>query len=300
MAKNNRQFREFLRYEVNLNQVRLHRLQVSVRDVNRHLKSDLPGYQRIDRQGSYGLDTLVKPVNDDDEYDADIQVVMNPNPNWMAGDYLDALGQTLARNANFTDKIQHGTRCVTLNYAGDFHLDVVPRVTRDQGHYICNRETNCFEETDGIGYRNWFAGKSRITRVNLKRVVRLLKYVRDRQHNYVAKSILLTTIAGNAIRPADQGTESVRTVANTLTTVLTRLDDYLQRHPEMPEIKNPVLPSEDFNRHWDQTWYAYFRERVHSHARIAQEALASPSIEDSIRIWRRLFDNDFGKGRVRA
>lgn len=82
MTKNNRQFREFLRYEVNLNQ---DRLQVSVRDVNRHLKGNLPGYQRIDRQGSYGLDTLVKPVNDDDEYDADIQVVMNPNPNWRAG-----------------------------------------------------------------------------------------------------------------------------------------------------------------------------------------------------------------------
>ena len=300
MAKNNRQFREFLRYEVNLNHDRLQRLQVSVRDVNRHMSSNLPGYQRIDRQGSYGLDTLVKPVNEDDEYDADIQVVMNPNPNWKARDYLDALCETLARTGNFADKIELGTRCVTLNYARDFHLDVVPRVTRGQGHYICNREANCFEETDGTGYRNWFSEQSRITRVNLKRAVRLLKFVRDRQHNYVAKSILLTTLAGKAIHSSDQGTESVRTVANTLTTVLTRLDSYLQRHPAMPEIKNPVLPSEDFNRHWDQERYTYFRERVHSHARIAQEALASPSIEDSIRIWRRLFGNDFGKGRVRA
>ena len=78
MTKNNRQFREFLRDEVNLNQDRLHRLQISVRDVNRHMKSHLTGYQNIDRQGSYGLDTLVKPVNEDDEYDADIQVVIEP------------------------------------------------------------------------------------------------------------------------------------------------------------------------------------------------------------------------------
>ena len=153
----------------------------------------MPGYQRIDRQGSYGLDTLVKPVNEDDEYDADIQVVMNPNPNWRARDYLDAVADTLSRENNFVDKIVLSNRCVTLNYARDFHLDVVPRVTRQGGHFICNREKNCFEETDGTGYRDWFTDKSRITRVNLKRVVRLLKYVRDRQDNYVAKSILLTT-----------------------------------------------------------------------------------------------------------
>lgn len=295
MTKNNRQFREFLRYEVNLNQDRLHRLQVSVRDVNRHLKSNLAGYQRIDRQGSYGLDTLVKPVNEDDEYDADIQVVMNPNPNWKARDYLEALCETLSFEHNFVDKIELSNRCVTLNYAGDFHLDVVPRVTKRGEHFICNRDKNCFEKTDGTGYRDWFAGKSRITRVNLKRAVRLLKYVRDRQHNYVAKSILLTTLAGNVIHSSDRGTEAVRTVANTFTTVLTRMDRYLQQRPTMPEIKNPVLPSEDFNRHWNQDRYDYFRERVHSHARIAQQALASPSIDDSITRWRRLFGEDFGR-----
>ena len=220
---------------------------------------------------------------------------MNPNPNWEAKDYLEALGDTLARNDNYADKIRLRTRCVTLHYAGHFHLDVVPRITEEDTHFICNRETNCFEPTDGTGYRDWFSDKSRITNVNLKRVVRLLKYIRDRQDNYVAKSILLTTLAGNAIRPSDRGTESVRTVANTLTTVLTRMDSYLQRYPTMPRIENPALSSEDFNRHWDQDRYAYFRDRIHSQVEIAREALASPSIEDSIRIWRRLFGEAFGR-----
>ena len=103
--KLNRRFRKFLRDEVNLNQDRLRRLHTSVRDVNRYLRGQLAGYQRIDRQGSYGLDTLIKPVRDDDEYDADIQVVMNPNPNWGARDYLQALRDTLAENPNYSDKI---------------------------------------------------------------------------------------------------------------------------------------------------------------------------------------------------
>ena len=88
-------------------------------------------------------------------------------------------------------------------------------------------------------------------------------------------------------------------MANTLTTVLTRMDDYLQQYPNMPRIENPVLPSETFNRHWNQDRYAYFRERVHSHADVAQRALATASIEDSIAIWRRLFGDDFGKGRLK-
>ena len=296
--KLNRRFREFLRDEVNPNRERLGRLYVGVRGVKRHLESSLRGYQRIDRQGSLGLDTLIKPVRDDDEYDADIQVVMNPTPNWEPRDYFQALSETLAQNGNYADKIRLGTRCVTLDFAGNFHLDVVPRITEDGTHLICNRETNCFEPTDGTGFRDWFSDKSRITKVNLKRVVRLLKYLRDRQDNYVAKSILLTTLAGNAIRSTDQEEESVRTVADTLTTVLTRMDRYLQRNPTVPRIENPAMSSEDFNRHWDQDRYGYFRDRIHSHAAIAQEALASPSVEDSLRIWRRLFGEAFGKRRV--
>ena len=298
MAKNNRQFREFLRNDVNLNQDRLRRLQVSVRDVNNYLSRRLHGYQNIDRQGSYGLDTLIKPLRDEDEYDADIQVVMNPDRVWKPRDYLLRLRDTLAQNENYADKIRLHRRCVRLDYIGQFHLDVVPRVTRQGGHYICNGETNEFEVTDGTGYRDWFADRSRITKANLKRVVRLLKYVRDRQDNYVAKSILLTTLAGNSIRDADQGTEAVRTVANTLTTVLTRLDRYLQRRPEIPEIKNPALPSETFNRHWSPERYEYFRERIHAHSQITRDALATPSIDDSITKWRRLFGEGFGGGRT--
>ena len=56
---------------------------------------------------------------------------------------------------------------------------MVPRVTEDGTHLICNQTTNRFEPTDGTGFRDWFSDKSRITKVNLKRVVRLLKYLRD-------------------------------------------------------------------------------------------------------------------------
>ena len=294
MAKNNEQFADFLRDEVNLNQSRLDRLETSAGAVNAYLKENLTGYQNMERQGSYALGTLIKPVDDNDEYDADIQIPMNPNPAWEAKDYILATNRTLAGNKTYSDKLRLKTRCVTVDYAGDFHLDVVPRVTIDGKHYICNRTDNKLEETDGNGYREWFNEKNRITGGNLKRVVRLLKYLRDHKNSFTAKSILLTTLAGNAIRASDAGTEAVRTVADTLVTILSRMDDYLQRHPNMPEIKNPALPSENFNRHWDQRKYANFRNRVQSYARTAAQAKAEPSAERAIKLWQELFGDSFG------
>ena len=296
MTKNNKDFQEFLRDEVNLNQGRIDRLTRGVRGVNGCLKDNLKGYQNMERQGSYALGTLIKPVDDNDEYDADIQIVMNPNPQWQPKDYVNEIHRTLRQNKNYADKLRLKTRCVTVDYAGDFHLDVVPRVTINGKHYICNRADDRFEETDGTGYREWFNEKNRITGGNLKRVVRLLKHLRDHKNSYTVKSIMLTTLAGYVIYPRDEGTEAVRTVADTLATVLTRMDNLLQSHPNMPTVQNPVLPSENFNRHWTQNQYANFRNRVHSQAQTARRAKAEESGEKAVKIWQKLFGTNFGRG----
>ena len=72
MAKSNGDFQDFLRDYVNLNDTRLDRLKSGVRGVNGHLKEHLTGYQKMEPQGSYAFRTLIKPVDDNDEYDADI------------------------------------------------------------------------------------------------------------------------------------------------------------------------------------------------------------------------------------
>ena len=277
---------------VDLDQIRLDRLETAVGAVNGYLKKSLAGYQKMERQGSYALGTLIEPVDHNDEYDADIQVVMIPNLQWEPKDYVLAINQALAANKTYADKLRLKTRCVTVTYAGDFHLDVVPRVTINGKNYVCNRIDNKFEETDGNGYREWFNEKNRISGGNLKRVVRLLKYLRDHKNSFTAKSVLLTTLAASTIEASDEGTEAVNTVADTLVTVLSRMNNYLHQHPNMPEIKNPVLSTENFSRHWDQRKYANFRNRVQAYAQMAKQMKNDPSAEKAIELWQELFGDD--------
>ncbi len=290
-----RQFRLFLRDEVNPNMERVSRIRSGIHGVKNHLRRELDGFQKIDRQGSLSLDTLIKPVHEEDEYDADVQIVMNPQDGWQPRDYLGAVHEALAKNPNYRDKLELGTRCVTIRFANNFSMDVVPRITRGDTHKVCNGVDNRFEETDGKHYHNWFHEKSRVTNVNLKRAVRLLKYLRDRESNYIAKSIMLTTLAANAIQTDDRGQDSVRSVASTLTTVLTRMDSYLQRQQRKPKVRNPVLGSETFDRHWDDAQFEILKESINRYAGIASDALACPSIRDSIVRWRRLFGSGFGR-----
>ena len=298
MAKNNADFGNFLRDHVNINQSRLDGLHDRVKAVTKYLKNNLHGYQGMEPQGSLALRTIIKPVKEYDEFDADIQVVMNPNSAWEPKDYLQEVYDTLKQNKNYEDKLELKTRCVRIKYAGDFHMDLVPRITENGNHYIFNRIENEKEVTDGNGYREWFNQKNSITDGNLKRVVRLLKFHRNHKRTYSVASVLLTTLVGETIRESDEGTESVRTTADTLVTVLTRMDKFLQRHTYMPEIRNPVLPEEEpLTRHWDQRKYANFRERVHAHTKIAGDALKEKSPEKGIAEWQKLFGEDFARGR---
>ena len=153
-------------------------------------------------------------------------------------------------NGTYKDIVHRHTRCVKLEYKGEIHLDIVPCITKPDGkQYICNNKTQEFEITDGTGYREWFNGKSRITDGNLKKVTRLLKFLRDHKGNFKAKSILLTTLIGRTVEDEDDA-DDFKNVPDGLKTVSNRINDFLQENPQRPEIFNPALPEEEFTRDW--------------------------------------------------
>ena len=167
-------FRDFLANEVNLNQTRLDTLNSAVLAATGYLSKHLDSYTSIERQGSYALRTIIKPVNGR-EFDADVLLYMEYDKYKEPKEYINELYTCLKENKNYEDKVHRRTRCVYIDYAGDFHLDIVPCVTQEQNQYVCNNKNNEFEPTDGTGYRDWFNDKTKITNGHLKRITRLLE-----------------------------------------------------------------------------------------------------------------------------
>ena len=297
--KNKRYFNKFLSDHVNLNQTRLDRLTRSLDAVEDLLKKELTGYRKVSKQGSYAHKTIIKPVKDNDEFDADILVFIRDdhfNPGEFKEDYVNLVYQMFKDSGTYEDKVNLNTRCVTIDYADDFHLDVVPCIEHGDTRYICNRKDETYEKTDGDGYKSWLIKKNEIVGGNnLRKTTRLLKFLRDHKDNFRVKSILLTTLLGEQISDADKNSNKFEDLPTTLKTLFNRINDFLQKNSSTPVIKNPVLSEEDFNRHWDFKAYSNFRDKFGVYTRKINEASCEEDPNKSVEKWRKLFGPEFGQ-----
>ena len=293
-------FQDFLSEEVNLNKTRLQKLNSSSSAVDTFLSGNLDLYEKTERQGSYGLKTIIKPVGTR-EYDADQLLYMTYDEDKEPKDYINNVYDCLKGNDNYKDKVHRRTRCVYIDYAGDFHLDLVPCITQqdwftqEEKYFICNNKENEFELTDGTGYRDWFNEKTKITNGDLKRVTRLLKFLRDHKRNFSVKSILLTTLIGNSVYSSDEWGEDFKDIPTSLKTISNRINNFLQANISMPKICNPVLSTESFTRHWDQDKYSNFREKFNIYNDKINNAFDATDHNTSVKKWREVFGDNFGE-----
>lgn len=299
-------FDTFLRDVVNLNQSRIDLLEERAEAIETFLSnSDFkPRIWRYSRQGSWAVKTIIKPPSGKD-FDADSLVFVDAVDGWTPKDYIEDLYRVFRGSDRYKALVRRGTRCVTIDYANDFHLDLVICIRLKNGNYVwlvvCNRSTDQYELTDGEGFADWFAGRNGVTGGSvLRKVARLIKYLRDIKGTFSAKSVLLVTLLGLMV---EDWHKEVRDhyypdVPTGLKTIVGLLDDWLQARPSMPTVSNPALPSEDFNRHWDQDKYETFRDKIHQYREWIDDAYNETDRDESIAKWRRVFGDDFAKGEV--
>ena len=144
--------------------------------------------------------------------------------------------------------------------------------------------------------QKWLADKNSITGKNrLRKVTRLLKFLRDHKNNYSIKSILQTTLLGNCVDDSDKNSSEFSDLLQALKTLSNRVNDFLKDNQEMPAIQNPSLPREDFNRNWDETKYRNFREKFDLYNTRINEAFEEKDHNESVKLWRKLFGDNFGE-----
>ncbi len=291
-------FKDFLENEVNLNATRLSRLNASVNAVTNFLRgSDMFATYFGDTisQGSYAHRTIIRPVQDYEDFDADILFFLDEVSGWEAKDYVQNLYTCLRGSPVYRDKVSRKTRCVTVNYAGDFHIDVVPFLARHEKRYVTNRHENNYEETNPEGYNDWLEEKHRTSNYHLVKVIRLVKYLRNYKKSFDVKSVVLNVLLGGRVNDAALLAEPncYADVPTTLRTVMNRLSEYVHVNVIMPTILDPSGTGENFGDRWDQDKYSNFRAQIIRYAEWIDDAYLEQDKPESVRKWRKIFGDAF-------
>lgn len=291
-----------LKNTVNLSQFKLDTLNNRVDAVYKALKADPQvGPYIIGKtpQGSWAHRTIINPVGDN-EFDADFMLDMEENPDWAESPktYIDEVYAALHRHSLYSG-MPHSRkcRCVRLVYANSMHLDIVPHVNLADGReVIVNRDVDEWEQTNPQGFTDWMMQKDNTANGNLRRVIRLMKYLRDHKNSFTGtRSILITTLLGEQVTNLqtllDPGYYS--NVPTTLLHVVKDLDDWLQARPVKPSIADPSGSGVTFDHRWEQPTYSYFRDRIHAHAAEIEEAYNEPDKDRSVALWQDIFGDGF-------
>lgn len=297
------QFNDFLQDTVNLNQTRFNQLESSIGAVQRFLSGSSwePKIIRYASHGSWAHKTIIKPV-EDASFDADLLVYVDPVDEWEPKQYINSLYEVFRASAAYSDKVRKSSHCITIEYAGERKIDIAPCIkerTYSDFYEVCNRNSNEFEESRPGDYTDWLINKNSESSLNnLRKVTRLLKYLRDIKTTFTCPSFLLTTMLGERIQNGDKSSPRFSDVPSALKEVVGRLDDWLQSNYFLPEIHNPVLWGEVQSKCWDQTKYSNFRNVINRYRGWIDEAYDEQDKDESIAKWRRVFGDEFAKAEV--
>ncbi len=290
-------FDAFLRGTVNLNQTRLDLLDARVQSIVVAVGlDDVVGPKLIDHipQGSWAHRTVIKPLPGD-EFDADFLLHLEEDAGWSADPkrYTSEVYAAFRRSTTYRDMVRRKTRCVRVVYANDCHVDVVPYLVRDDDtQVIVNSETNTFESTNPEGFTAWMRERDELAGGNFRRVIRLLKYLRDYKNTFGCKSVILTTLLGERVRAIDAETR-YSDVPTALKNIVNDLDAWLQHYSTKPSIEDPSCPGTNFDHRWDQAQYANFRNQIHRYAEWITAAYDEPGRDKSLELWQKVFGTGF-------
>ncbi|MEV0650952.1 cyclic GMP-AMP synthase DncV-like nucleotidyltransferase [Phytomonospora sp. NPDC050363] len=295
-------FNVLLQDTVNLSQYKLDLLCERVDNVYKALKADEQiGSMIIGKmpQGSWAHRTIINPVGDN-EFDADFMLDMSECPEWTGSPktYIDEVYAALKRHKKYRSMpLSRKCRCVRLVYSNSMHLDIVPHLNFSDGReVIVNRDENTWESTNPQGFTEWMKNKDALANGNLRKVIRLLKYLRDHKNSFTGtRSILLTTLLGDQVQEFRklQDLSYYSNVPTTLLHVVKDLDEWLQARPYKPSIADPSGSGVTFDHRWEQSTYSYFRDRIHAHAAEIEEAYQETDKDRSVQLWQDLFGDGF-------
>jgi hypothetical protein len=242
-------------------------------------------------QGSYANGTAIEPT-DGGEYDVDI-IAVCVDEHTGPTTALNELERRFRGNGNYASRIVPRMPCVRLDYAednvGKFHVDVVPvRVNQSWASPApldAPRRNGDWHDTAPTEYTDWCAAQGE----RFVRTVKIMKRWRDEQQSVrgAIKSIVLQVLVAECI-PLHIEDDQERLVET-----FSRLHLRLTSLSSPPIVTNPVLPSENLARKWEQPSFDNFKRELLEGVKLSGKAAAASDKVQAIDAWRELLGEDF-------
>jgi Second Messenger Oligonucleotide or Dinucleotide Synthetase domain len=186
----------------------------------------------------------------------------------------------MKQHGQYKTMIERKKRCVTITYANDFHLDILPAKPDGAAGEECvvvpDRKLECWVASNPRGYAQWFLSRTAVGRMHLldkaaaaapipaqeaaehkptlKLAVQLWKRWRDVKYgtsDLSPRSIILTTLAANNYRGEASVSDAFIAILQGVSSSVPNVGRLI--------VRNPKNQNEDFSESWnDQPKYDAF------------------------------------------
>lgn len=240
-------------------------------------------------QGSFQLGTVIKPVNDEEQYDVDL-VVLVKTPYYNAETLRTEVFEVLESHGRYEGKIENKKPCIRIQYAdsAQFHMDVASAQelvgTNDASINIARfdgDESYFYEISNPKGYIEWFKKTMQFEslqksqralyencqteveelelskmRTPLQKAIQILKRHRDiffadrKNADDRPSSIIITTLCAMVYEDLREEYEK-NNVYLTVVNMLEKFPAYVKKNKEGGYyLENPSNPKENFLKKW--------------------------------------------------
>ena len=122
-------------------------------------------------QGSFRLGTVIRPLNDEDDYDLDLVCEFEDGQGLSAETLKREVGAILENSKRYSNNLIEKNRCWRIDYADEaqFHMDITPAVAEIHSGsmiFVTDRNKNLdysYIPSNPKGYDEWFSSQNIVT-----------------------------------------------------------------------------------------------------------------------------------------
>ncbi|WP_316572057.1 SMODS domain-containing nucleotidyltransferase [Neobacillus sp. YIM B06451] len=240
-------------------------------------------------QGSYSTHTGIKPKSGGD-FDVDAILKLDLDESEDPKETLKWIGERVISHKEFEDRVNVKDRCVRIQYAEGFHVDIVPSIPFEEIIKIPSKKENEWCKTNPAGFTSWCNDINNSSDKYFGKIVKIMKHWQGEKvgEDTAPKSILLTTLIGNSFVKKSSIAESLVETLNSLIDELEILVD-----DEEIFVENPSLEDENLARNWDTEKAKRFLKKVKKLKEDAEDAMNDTDKDSSIEKWQDIFGKSY-------